>query len=400
MGAVSEMPGPVQIAVRMRIDRGLSDVQIANEMDTDVEAVQRLIDQGQAILDRALGPEFTIEHLPYEDGDEEERFDWPTLDDEEANEPETELEQETQTEYETEVGAMIARSVDALTSSAEGDGEYARRARRIITEALRDAGDLFRIAAQRINSYEESFVPLREVLSHQESEELTLIVEHPGDAARLFVQLDAMEQIDWVKAVSLAPEMAEFQLMVNSSMSLLTALMELEGEFKPSRLHVDDRTITFELANGPLETSSSGEPVSVVSMPTNGAHGPRMELSVDAFFGARHFITSDGEQGPPHHHSYRVEASIGSPDQNADGFVLGFANAREMVESTVMEFSETLLNTTEPFIELQPTTENLAKVLHERIRAQLNGSGAWLQHVRVWESPTNSATYSDVAITA
>lgn len=395
MGAVAEMPGAVQVAVRMRIERGLTDDQIAEAMDVDPEDVRQLIAQGQAILDRSLGPEFKIERISYGDETEDEEIEWPSMDDE-VEEEETPR-AVSRPHRQPGVGDLIARSVEALTSSAAVQGADAERARSIITEALRDAGDLFRLAAQRIGSGEEPSVPLRAALAEAEGEEINLVVESPGDAARFFVALDALEPVQWARVSSISSERAEYRVMAGSVMSLVRALMAMEDPFRPARLQMSGDVITFEMAEEPA--ASPGAPVIISTRPAGESPqiGPRFELSVDAFFGARHFISSKGQQGPPHHHSYRVEATIGAPGQDRDGFVLGFAEARELVESTVMEFSETLLNTVEPFGELQPTTENLARVVHERIAARLNGSGAWLKHVRVWESPTNSATYTDVA---
>ena len=82
---------------------------------------------------------------------------------------------------------------------------------------------------------------------------------------------------------------------------------------------------------------------------------------------------------------------------NLHGFVVGFANVREIVDSTVLVYSETLLNTQEPFMDIPPTTENLARVFHDQIAEKLealNEPTVRLERVRVWESPTNSAAYS------
>ena len=84
--------------------------------------------------------------------------------------------------------------------------------------------------------------------------------------------------------------------------------------------------------------------------------------------------------------------------QDSDGVVLGFGEARKMVEDIVLDYNESLLNTVEPFTTIQPTSENLAKVIFERLKAQLDSDEIRLKQIRVWESPTNSASYSDAVL--
>ncbi len=130
------------------------------------------------------------------------------------------------------------------------------------------------------------------------------------------------------------------------------------------------------------------------------ATGPVFQVGADAFFGARHFVHVQGKQGAPHHHSYRVEAVMESPKQDRDGIVMGFTEARGLVEGAVADYNETLLNTVPPFTELPPTCENLARVIFERIAGQLTRRPVRLKKVRVWESPTSHASYSDDTVAA
>jgi 6-pyruvoyltetrahydropterin/6-carboxytetrahydropterin synthase len=393
MAAVAEMPEPVQQAVRMRVEDGASDPEIAEALGISENDVRRLLSQGQAILDRTLGPGFVIQHLPPEEEAEaprEEELPLPPS----VEQPAEPSEGAPSPEF----GELIARSVEGLTAAAALEGADQERARQLITEALRGAGDLFRLAAERIGAGEtEGETPLREALAEAAGEELTLNVQRPGDPAGYFVALDSLEPVQWVRALFLSPEEARYRVRTSSFMAFVRGLLAMEGRFRPVRLQMAGDVISVELTEAAREQPAAGAPEQSVAAAAGEPSGPRFELSVDAFFGARHFIFSKGAQGMPHHHSYRVEAVVQAAEQDRDGFVLGFAEVREIVESTVMEFSETLLNTVEPFTEIQPTTENLARVFHQRISERLGEAGIRLRHVRVWESPTNSASYSDAA---
>jgi 6-pyruvoyl-tetrahydropterin synthase len=230
-------------------------------------------------------------------------------------------------------------------------------------------------------------------------DQITVIVPHPPDPAGFFLALDRLEVVTWARVESMDDERAVFRVQVASFMGLIRSLLALEAPNRPSRLQLSGTVVTVYLAPpGEQGVAPTGAPPARTG--AGGEGGPRFELAVDAFFGARHFIFSNDRQGPPHHHSYRVEAVLQSATQDRDGFVIGFAQAREMIESTVMEFNETLLNTIDPFLETQPTTENLARVIHDRIAERMAASPARLRQVRVWESPTNSAIYSDAAVTS
>ena len=84
--------------------------------------------------------------------------------------------------------------------------------------------------------------------------------------------------------------------------------------------------------------------------------------------------------------------------QDNDGVVLGFGEARKFVEEIVADYNESLLNTVEPFTQMQPTSENIAKVIFGRLKEKLDSDQVRLKQVRVWESPTNSASYSDAVL--
>jgi 6-pyruvoyltetrahydropterin/6-carboxytetrahydropterin synthase len=212
------------------------------------------------------------------------------------------------------------------------------------------------------------------------------------------VELDGLASTRWARVESKEDTRTIFAVEAVSSSALVRDVMGLEQPFRPVRLIVRDNEIEIEL---PIEASTGAPAVPaspVVGEPANIRTQPVFELGADAFFGARHFVTMGGVQGPPHHHSFRVEALMDAPAQDSDGVVLGFGEARRLVEDIVLDYNESLLNTVEPFTTLQPTSENIAKVIFDRLKSQLNTNDIRLKQVRVWESPTNSAAYSDAVL--
>ena len=117
MAAVSEMPLPVQEVVSARLSGDGSVEELGDPLGLTGEEVTELLQQGQAILDRALGRGFfTIRYIDAEVSAAEAESEpvFPSLDDDDEYE-----------EYEnpraSELGEMIARSVDALTERAAAE---------------------------------------------------------------------------------------------------------------------------------------------------------------------------------------------------------------------------------------------------------------------------------------
>jgi len=391
--AAHDLPPELQQLVRLRITTDLPIAQLALELGSPLDLVQTQLEQAQRVFDRILGEEFVIEYVAVV-----EREERPVAEPKVLVEPELPVDREPEatappTSRDDLSGALLA-PLEALTSpllGAEDLHEEAAVAQSTIREALRDASAIFRLAAERLGEEEDGH-PLRRLLAEESVEETQIIAEGLSNPAQYLLELDGLSSTKWARIVSKEETRTVFSVESTGSTALVSDLVGLPDPYKPTRLVVRDNEIEIELAE---EASVSG----VVADGGSMAHTrPVFELGADAFFGARHFVTMGGVQGPPHHHSFRVEVLMDAPAQDDDGVVLGFGDARGLIEAIVADYNETLLNTVEPFTTLQPTSENIAKVIFERLKSQINSPEVRLKQVRVWESPTNSASYSDAAV--
>jgi len=119
---------------------------------------------------------------------------------------------------------------------------------------------------------------------------------------------------------------------------------------------------------------------------------PSYELGVDVFLNARHYVTN-GSQGPTHCHSWRIQARLaGNPiaDHNT---LIGFADAKKIVQNKLNRYNDTLLNQIAPFDKIMPTTENIAAVFYEEVNGAFSNPELRLSSICVWESPTNYVLY-------
>jgi len=93
-----------------------------------------------------------------------------------------------------------------------------------------------------------------------------------------------------------------------------------------------------------------------------------------------------------HGHNYELETCVAVPPE---GGATGAAIERVVHDTVVRRFDHTHLNLdTDEFRELNPTVENIARVVHGLLAPALRDGGLGeLRSVRVWESPRTSATY-------
>ncbi len=118
------------------------------------------------------------------------------------------------------------------------------------------------------------------------------------------------------------------------------------------------------------------------------------EVSVEYTFAAGHALRNyKGKCENVHGHNYRVQVTVAGESLNGAGLLVDFADLKAGIRSLVDRLDHQFLNDIEPFNQLNPSAENLAKHLSDGISAQVEGRGVRLQAVTVWETDTSSATY-------
>ncbi len=394
--AIDVLPDRLQRIARLRITTDAPIGEIARDSDLTASEAELVLQQAQAIIGRILGPEFVIEHIAEEPGSRRIVIhpDAEPLIPARDPEPEVAAPEMVSSDLSEAIRAPLeALTAPLLGTQSHGADDEIAVAQSTIREALRDASAIFRLAAERLGEDPDEH-PLRRLLADETADEVRIIANGLTEPALYLAALDGLGSTRWARIESKEDERTIFSVEVASSSALVRDVMGLNPPFRPTRLVVHENELQISL---PPE-ASTGLPSADDNFISGLKTVPVFELGADAFFGARHFVTMGGVQGPPHHHSYRVEALMESPAQDGDGVVIGFGEARKLVEGIVSDYNETLLNTVEPFTELQPTSENIAKVIFDRLKAQLDSDLVRLKQVRVWESPTNSASYSDAVL--
>lgn len=117
------------------------------------------------------------------------------------------------------------------------------------------------------------------------------------------------------------------------------------------------------------------------------------EISVETHFYAGHkLVLPDGSTEPAHKHDWVVTANVSSESLNNIGIVLNFHKLRELLTNITSKFSGKSLNQIEYFSKNNPSAENVAKYIYEKLEPELP-ENVKLEYVSVVEEPLCTAIY-------
>lgn len=127
------------------------------------------------------------------------------------------------------------------------------------------------------------------------------------------------------------------------------------------------------------------------------------ELTVKANFDAAHRLRNyQGKCTRLHGHSWLVELKVRGEQLNQTGMLVDFVDLKKAMSEACEEFDHTCLNDLPAFADsnpqgLNPTAENLAAYLYQRLAAVLvkEYPQISLYSVTVWESPKAAACYKE-----
>ncbi len=119
------------------------------------------------------------------------------------------------------------------------------------------------------------------------------------------------------------------------------------------------------------------------------------EIVVEGEFSAAHFLKLyDGSFEPKHGHTWKVAVTARSACLDSMGVVIDFEALKPALKKVLDEFNETLFNDHPHFRNgLNSSTENIAKLIYDRLMVHLPKSEAKITKVTVWETPDAQASY-------
>jgi 6-pyruvoyltetrahydropterin/6-carboxytetrahydropterin synthase len=118
------------------------------------------------------------------------------------------------------------------------------------------------------------------------------------------------------------------------------------------------------------------------------------EITVTSHFSGAHRLRYlHGKCEELHGHNWRVDVSVVSNRLAKEGVVIDFGILKQKVEKVLKSLDHTYLNDLPYFSGIEPSSENIAKYIFDRLRSEWKGHPGALKKVTAWESETSSATY-------
>ncbi|PYX24110.1 MAG: 6-carboxytetrahydropterin synthase QueD [Acidobacteria bacterium] len=123
------------------------------------------------------------------------------------------------------------------------------------------------------------------------------------------------------------------------------------------------------------------------------------EVTVEDSFAAGHYLRNyRGKCENPHGHNYKIRVTLAGNELDRAGLLLDFKDLRDVMKHVIDRLDHQMINDIQPFTELNPSAENLAKYFYDEtngsLRSSTNGR-VWVKTVTVFETDTTTATYSE-----
>jgi len=94
-----------------------------------------------------------------------------------------------------------------------------------------------------------------------------------------------------------------------------------------------------------------------------------------------------------HGHNWKVDVSVTAKELDKAGLGIDFKILKEETKSLLKTLDHKYLNDLEPFRELSPSSENIARYIYHILSRKLNNDNIKVESVNVWESDFACASY-------
>lgn len=116
-------------------------------------------------------------------------------------------------------------------------------------------------------------------------------------------------------------------------------------------------------------------------------------ISIERSFDAAHYLRAyKGKCENLHGHRFKVVATAKSGKLNEIGIAYDFTLLKKQLTQILDTFDHQNLNEISPFDKINPSSENIALVVYEKLKPILP-EGIQLESVEVWESPEACVIY-------
>jgi 6-pyruvoyltetrahydropterin/6-carboxytetrahydropterin synthase len=119
------------------------------------------------------------------------------------------------------------------------------------------------------------------------------------------------------------------------------------------------------------------------------------ELKIITQFGAAHQLKdTGGECENLHGHNWKIEVHVKGERLDKNGLLIDFKILKDETKKIIELLDHKYLNELEWFKDMNPTSENISRLIYELIEKRINSQDISVSRVTTWESDTACATYT------
>ncbi len=111
------------------------------------------------------------------------------------------------------------------------------------------------------------------------------------------------------------------------------------------------------------------------------------------FAGAHHLRDYPGNCEYPHGHNWKIKVTVRATELDNIGMGIDFKVLKKHVNEVVDLLDHRDLNTIEAFLNINPSSEHIAKFIFDRLKETLKTDRYHLHCVKVMETDTSGLTY-------
>ncbi len=96
-----------------------------------------------------------------------------------------------------------------------------------------------------------------------------------------------------------------------------------------------------------------------------------------------------------HGHNWLVEAEVQGDNTNEIGMVIDFKDIKNNLKEIISMLDHQFLNDLEPFINENPTAENISKYIYKELSNNINTDNIKVSKIKLWETNNSAVTYTE-----
>jgi len=118
------------------------------------------------------------------------------------------------------------------------------------------------------------------------------------------------------------------------------------------------------------------------------------EVTIIKSFSAAHLLADIGGKCEElHGHNFKVEITVAAEELNSNGLLIDFRFLKKSLGEILEDIDHKHLNDLTLFAGINPSAENIAKYICEKMDIKVKTTDANMVRVKIWESENAAVTY-------